>query len=199
MDAICEEVDFVNREQTQWGLLTRLTRKTFSLSSKFKNNHLRISRKAQAKFLANYLPKEPYSVLALSNSDADCEACELLARQPMAEGVFSIGNLKSARDKNSGITGSSTRFRFIHHDIADSSSVRKIIETTFEGMPDLVVCCGGTQLAVEDLGYHICCYSPDGCWMLFGLKRKAHLQRGRLKKTERCTSIYGDEVIKNLT
>jgi hypothetical protein len=199
MDAICEEVDFVNRERTKRGLLTRVTRKASSLLAKFKNNLLRIRHKAQTEILVNHLPEEPYSVLMISDSDAHCDVCELLALQPMAEGVFSIGNLKSARDKNSGITGSSTKFRIIHHDIADSSSARKIIETTFEGMPDLVVCCEGTQLAAEDLGYQICCSSPDGRWMLLGLKRKATTQRGRLKKIEKCISIYGDEVTKNLS
>ena len=97
-----------------------------------------------------------------------------------------------------GITGSSTKFRFIHHDKSDSSIARKIVETTFEGMPDLVVCREGTQLGLDDMGYQICCSSPDGRWMLFSLKQKAHLQRGRLKKTEKCLSIYGDVVMKNL-
>ena len=197
MDAICKEVDFVNQERSQRGLLTRLTQKTSSLSSKLKNNLLRIRHKAQADILVNHLPKEPYSVLMIPNSDADCEVCELLANQPMAEGVCSLGNLKSARDKNLGITGSSTKFRFIHHDKSDSSIARKIFETTFEGMPDLVVCSEGTQLGLDDMGYQICCSSPDGRWMLFGLKQKAHLQHGRSKKTEKCLSIYGDEVIKN--
>jgi hypothetical protein len=198
MDAICKEVDFVNQERSQRGLLARVTRKASSFSSKFKNNLLKIRHKAQADILVNHLPKEPYSVLMISNSDANCEVCESLAKQPMAEGVCSLGNLKSARDKNLGITGSSTKFRFIHHDKSDSSIARKIVETTFEGMPDLVVCREGTQLGLDDMGYQICCSSPDGRWMLFSLKRKAHLQRGRLKKTKKCISIYGDEVIKNL-
>ena len=226
MDAICAEVDFVSSEPKRSGFLGRIARRAAKIvertSSPLKTttSQLPTPNQFSPEKLEEQLPKGSFSVLVLTEHDLECEICKWLLQHPNSNGVMAFTNLQVARDMDKLIKGSDAGFRYLYHDKEDSLSLRKIIDATFEGIPDLLLVGNGNQVSeclsqlgesmpsmllvscdqcvglnLEKIGYELMSPSSIKNCLFFTLRRGGILAGGRLKKMMQLKSIYGDEVI----